>query len=108
MKHVALVSAIVLGLAAPAFANDQIAQSLGVQPGQYSQIELARLKAAKDFGDQEKFADLMKLFSGDSVSTQSAGTSQGHNQIAATLRVEPGAYSDEELADKWVTFNGAR
>ncbi|MDF0599789.1 hypothetical protein P1J78_03495 [Psychromarinibacter sp. C21-152] len=44
MKRI-IISAIALAAATPALANDQLARSLGVEPGQYTLQELSILKA---------------------------------------------------------------
>ncbi|MBL9060670.1 MAG: hypothetical protein JNK88_11685 [Mangrovicoccus sp.] len=98
MKHLVLTTAVALGLAAPAFAADQIAGHLNVAPGQYSQTELARLKAAQNAGDAEQVAALKVLFDGTGVSTQSVGVEPGHAQLAANLGLDPNAYTTAELA----------
>lgn len=45
MKKI-LVTLIALTAAAPALANDQLARSLGVEPGQYTLSQLVALKDA--------------------------------------------------------------
>ncbi|MEM9320056.1 MAG: hypothetical protein AAGA70_13780 [Pseudomonadota bacterium] len=52
MKTLILSSAIALGLAAPSFANDQLAAGLGVEPGVYSTAELVRLNTALEDDDR--------------------------------------------------------
>jgi len=44
MKKI-LLAAVALSAAAPAFANDQLARSLGVEPGRYTAAELAIIKS---------------------------------------------------------------
>ncbi|MEM1272288.1 MAG: hypothetical protein AAGF88_00650 [Pseudomonadota bacterium] len=53
MKTLALTSAIVLGLTAPSLANDQFAQSIGVEPGTYSFAELLVLNDAQENEDRQ-------------------------------------------------------
>ena len=45
MKTLIASAALALTVAAPAFANDQLAASLGVDAGQYTLSELAQIKA---------------------------------------------------------------
>lgn len=45
-KLSALILAATTTLAAPAFANDALAESLGVEPGKYTNNQLIRLQAA--------------------------------------------------------------
>lgn len=52
MKTLALTTAIVTALAAPAaLASDSLAQSLGVAPGQYTTAELIELRNAMEEND---------------------------------------------------------
>lgn len=44
----ALITALTLAAATPALANDQLARSLGVEPGQYTLSELAIIKSKQD------------------------------------------------------------
>ena len=43
MTRIALTTALVLGLSAPAFANEQLARSLGVDAGDYTTAQLVQL-----------------------------------------------------------------
>lgn len=51
MKTLIASAALALAFTAPAFANDQLAASLGVDAGQYSLSELAQIKANKASDD---------------------------------------------------------
>jgi len=52
MKTLALTTALVTALAAPAaFASDSLARSLGVEPGQFNTAELLRLQTAQEEQD---------------------------------------------------------
>lgn len=100
MKTIALTTALLLGLAAPALASDQLARNIGVEPGVYSLSELARLKGAKDSkeaGESDRFAALKKMFDSEVVSTQSAGVTAGHAQLAGHAGVDPADYSVAEI-----------
>lgn len=46
MKRIALTTALALTLAAPAFASDQLAERLDVEPGVYSTAELVAIDRA--------------------------------------------------------------
>ncbi len=46
MNRIVLTTALVLSLAAPAFASDQLAQQLNVEPGTYTTAELVALRSA--------------------------------------------------------------
>jgi hypothetical protein len=54
MKTQILSTALVLTLAAPAFANDQLAQSLGVEPGAYTTAQLVDLDRAYEENDETR------------------------------------------------------
>ncbi|WP_071674298.1 hypothetical protein [Nioella nitratireducens] len=59
MKSIVLATAVVASLAAPAFASEQLAQSVGVQPGQYTTAELIRLEDAIQRNDHQTIAFIM-------------------------------------------------
>ncbi len=52
MKRIALTAALITAIAAPAFASDNLARSLGVGPGTYSTAELIQLQRAIEDNDQ--------------------------------------------------------
>ncbi|MBO6605196.1 MAG: hypothetical protein JJ949_18420 [Roseicyclus sp.] len=75
MTRIALTTALALSLAAPAFANDQLAASLGVDAGDYTVAELIQLRSALENDDHSHVAFLLNGGS-ETISTQSfAGTS---------------------------------
>lgn len=82
--------------------DDQIARNLGVEPGQYSQAELARIKGAKDAGEHDQVAALKSMFDGDTVSTQSAGVTQGQRQMAARAGIDPETHTLKQTVDAWL------
>ncbi|SDM04215.1 hypothetical protein [Aliiruegeria lutimaris] len=51
MNRIALTTALALTLAAPAFASDQLAQQLDVEPGVYTTAELISLRSALEDGN---------------------------------------------------------
>jgi hypothetical protein len=100
MKRIVITTALALAIAAPAFANDQLARSLGVEPGAYTTAELATLKGLGESGDsldRETATVLASLFSRGVVSTQSVGAS-GNAQLAQNLGVNAGDFTTAELA----------
>ncbi len=100
MKRLALTTAFIIAAAAPAFANDQLARSLGLEPGVYSPAELAQIKGAIENRETDNSFHVQQLIGrGNSgvVSTQSVGGA-GNAQLARSLGLEPGVYSDAELA----------
>lgn len=48
MKAIALTTALITAIAAPAFAGNQLEDTLGVAPGTYSNAQLVALYAASD------------------------------------------------------------
>lgn len=56
MKTLAITASLVAALSAPAFANDTLAASVGVAPGQYSTAELIQLRDAMEDNDQAQVA----------------------------------------------------
>ena len=93
MKRTLIVSALVAAIAAPAFANSQLENILGVEPGVYSASELVAIKGSfdTDTGYNVPARD------GAVVSTQSTGFSAGHVQLANSLGVNPADYTTAEL-----------
>ena len=53
MKALILTTAIAIGFAAPSFANDQLARSLGVEPGQFTTAQLFALDRALEDDDYD-------------------------------------------------------
>ncbi len=100
MMHIILTSALALAIAAPAFAGDQLARNLGLEPGAYSNAELATIKGVREGAsnsDADTAASLEVLYADDVISTQSVQGSSG-NQLARFLGVDPADYSPAELA----------
>jgi hypothetical protein len=100
MIRIILRSALALAIAAPAFANDQLAQNLGLEPGVYSNAELATIKGVREGAsnsDADTAASLEALYADSVISTQSVQGSSG-NQLARFLGVDPADYSMAELA----------
>lgn len=73
MKRIVLTSAIILGLAAPAFARSQLEAAVGVEADTYTVSELVQLKFTQD----ENGSDGNNIIFGNTVrmSTKSVGTS---------------------------------
>ncbi|NSX53947.1 hypothetical protein [Parasulfitobacter algicola] len=91
------VSLAALALAAaPAFANDQLAGSVGVDAGSFTTSQLAQLKSALE-GDDQNIASFIKAGGSEVISTQS-GISAGHAQLAQSLGLDANEYSVSELA----------
>ncbi|WP_208351350.1 hypothetical protein [Pseudaestuariivita rosea] len=90
----ASLTVLALVIAAPAFANNNLARSVGVEPGVYTLNELAAIKAARESDDVIGFGNRVS----EVVSTQSIGTSAGQAQLAASLGVDASDYTLGELA----------
>jgi hypothetical protein len=78
MKRIIITTALALAIAAPAVASDQLARSLGVEPGAFTAAELATIKGVREGGvstDRETANVFAGLFSRGVVSTQSVGAS---------------------------------
>ncbi len=52
MNRIALTTALLLSLSAPAFASDQLAKQLEVEPGVYTTAELISLRSALENDDR--------------------------------------------------------
>ncbi len=75
------------GFAAAANASDQLAASLGVQPGQYTTAQLIQLKDTLRDGDSERVAFI----------TNGPIDAAPSTQLAESLGVEPGNLSASDL-----------
>lgn len=58
MTRTALITALALTVAAPAFASDQLAASLGVNSGDYTVAELIQLRSAIE-NDDRAYVDFL-------------------------------------------------
>jgi hypothetical protein len=101
MKHAIIASVIALAIAGPASAGDQLARSLGVEPGAYTLAELSTIKGLLDSGsslDREEASVYEALAAHGVVSTQSVESSTAKAQLATFLGVNPADYTLAELA----------
>ncbi|SFQ72024.1 hypothetical protein [Donghicola eburneus] len=71
MKRFVTATAVVLGLAAPAFASDQLTADLGVPADQYTTAQLTQMH----FNQDKSISDKNTYFGGDSTSTVSSKSS---------------------------------
>jgi len=95
-RLVATAAALLIGTSA--FASDQFARSLGIEPGVYTDAELVELRAAMDADDEQRIRQLTRNHDGAVVSTQSYGTmSDASTQLARSVGLEPGVYTDEQM-----------
>lgn len=77
-----------------------LAANAGVDPQDYSVAEIVMLRDAIRDGDEARIRFLQR---GNAVmSTQSAGITPGHRQLAANAGVDPAAHSLQETARIWV------
>lgn len=98
-RLVAVTSIATALLVTPAMANDQLARSLGVQPGTLTTSELIMLRTAREEDDHQRIDLLMDRSAADgrSTSSRSAATTPGSDQLARSLGVAPGHYTTAEL-----------
>ncbi|QBY01069.1 hypothetical protein E2K80_10295 [Rhodophyticola sp. CCM32] len=102
MKRFALTTALALAVAAPAFANDQLAASLGVDAGDYTVAELIQLRDAQENGDYSVARYIRNGGGSETISTQSFG---GTSASDFALRVlEEG---DDHIRANFVRNGGA-
>lgn len=85
MNRIVLTTALILAAAAPAFANDQLAASIGVEPGVYSTAELVAIKSSYD------------TETGYVLPAPAGGVAMT-DQLAASIGVDAGRFSVSELA----------
>ena len=100
-------------LAAPALANDQLALSLGVQPGVYSTAELSLLRQAREDENpvlerrilEAAGAGQVGFLSDHSLGAEEAAPAAapatlgvGHDRLAASLGLDGDAYTTQELS----------
>lgn len=99
MNRFALATSALLtvAIAAPAFASDQLANTLGVEGQGFSTSELTLLKAAYDDGDATRINFLLEN-GGGSVNASSKGVSSSSSQLADSLGVDASDYTRAELA----------
>ncbi len=94
MKRFILTTAMTVALAVPAAANDQLAMSLGVEPGEYTLSELVQLQTAMEEGDQKKIDFIM---AGGGTTVPESAVSPAQIQLATELNVDPANFSYAEL-----------
>jgi len=94
MKRTLIASALVAAFAAPAFANSQLEQIIGVEPGVFTSAELAAIKGSFDTDTGYN----IPARDGVVTSSQSVAGNAGAAQLAAQLGVNPADYTVAELA----------
>jgi hypothetical protein len=95
MKRIALTTAIALGLAAPALANDQLANKAGVESGVYSNSELVQIIDAQGDGNWSR----VRAVEGRTAAAYDDDnrTSAGHLQLARSAGVNPSDYPTSDV-----------
>ncbi len=98
MSRLAMTSALLIALSAPAFADGkaQLAGPLGVNPADYTLAQLIQLENAVRDNDAADFAFVKDQATGRIVSTQGS-VSPGQAMQAAILGVNPADYSPAQL-----------
>ena len=102
MKRIALTTALALSLAAPAFASEQLAASLGDDAGDYTVAELIQLRDAYENNDRAYVAFLTGGGS-ETISTQSFGGVDRASEIALSQLEQ----DDEHIRANFVRNGGA-
>ncbi|SFC48405.1 hypothetical protein [Tropicimonas isoalkanivorans] len=95
MKRFALTTAIVLGLAAPALANEQLANNAGVEPGVYSTSELVQIIDAQRHGNWSRVHAVENRTA--AAYDDNDRTSAGHLQLARSAGVSPSDYATSDV-----------
>ncbi|MGI3186574.1 hypothetical protein [Nioella aestuarii] len=96
MKTIALATALTAALAAPAaFASDNLAASLGVEPGVYSTSELVRLSQALSDNDHAEVAFILN-----------GGAGPVDGSIAFDARIRNAAEDDEHALVAYLNNSG--
>ena len=97
-----VIAVLALTVAAPAFANsgaDQLALSLGVQPGALTASELTQLQAAVNDEDQDRVQFILDRAAGKVTRADTSGAdfNSGKAQIAAQVGVDAASFSTNDL-----------
>lgn len=96
MKTIALTTALVTALAAPAaFASDNLAASLGVEPGAYTTAELIQLRQAMSDNDHAEVAFILN-----------GGASPVDASVAFDARVRQAQEDDEHAIAAYLNDSG--
>ena len=90
--------ALSLAVAAPAFANDQLASAAGVASGAFSNGELSQILVAQAEDDYDR-VDFIKTYGGLSGAALAGDdrSGAGHIQLARTANVNPAEFTTPEL-----------
>lgn len=104
MTRTLIAAALAASLAAPAFASDNLAASLGVEPGVYTTSQLVQLKAAKADDDHSRIRQIVAEaeaggFNGAADFSQVAGGIDAEGLSASNV-VALKAAIDEDDADR--------
>ena len=78
----AIVAAAALTVAAPAFANDQLARSLGVEPGALTTSQLIQLQSALSSDDHIRAFHLMRIADGATVGVERTRAAVAGSDVA--------------------------
>lgn len=111
MKRIALTTALALTLAGPALASDQLARSLGVEPGAYTTADLIRLASAAEDHNQAQVNAILagEVTSGATESpaqfTASVGL-EGTHSLATVAALRSAQETDEQAAARAIRASG--
>ncbi|PRY23689.1 hypothetical protein CLV78_104180 [Aliiruegeria haliotis] len=96
MKTIALATALTVAVSAPAFANEQLANGLGIDASQYTTAQIAALRAATA-DDERAAANYIRKNGGASGATVST-KSFGSNDRATEIAIQSALASDERAS----------
>lgn len=96
MKRIVLTTAIVLGLAAPAFAASQLERTVGADTGAYTLSQLVELKFA---ADEHGGGSRVVIADNSGISTKGVFTTGAATQLEKSLNVAAGSVSVSDLVD---------
>lgn len=99
MKTFILSTAIALSLVAPAVASDQLARSLGVEPGVFSTAQLVQLRAAQENDDRALVAYIL---SGDAAVNVAPANAAGLEAAIARFTEEGDFTQAGKLEDRGI------
>ena len=98
MKALILTTAIAISFAAPSFASDQLARSLGVEPGQFTTAQLFALDRAHEDDDYNAARHIL----------QGGGNIRGVSAAGAQFAAQHAEEDDDGSVGRFVQGRGGR
>jgi hypothetical protein len=96
MNRIVLTTALALSLAAPAFASDQLAQQLDVEPGVYTTAELVSLRSAIENDDHA---------TANAILSNPGGFNDVDNATVQAINLRSAKQDDEHAAANFIRAN---